>query len=572
MKLNRTKNELDREARNNENNNWEKLENKFNNVVSEISGEVFDQIVDGSKIDWEQMVDTFNDLPSSAETGETRGVKEDNKIYRYDGSNWVPIAEINLNPIAEVDDRLSSQLAQTMKKIAHVVNVSDFGVVNTSTTDDQTEGIQSAIDYVSSLGGGEVQFNNATYYAQGIAPKSNVTLKGTGRSRLKLAKNATNHLIYYNDPSTLEHFNLIDLEIDGENSDYDLIHITEPDPGAPAKTWYMSIVDNCVIKNGNIGIYCPVPGSVKIINSYIAFNDIGIKQEQEHYYLTNTVVWGNRIGADIDRANHFTWYNAVFAHNTEVGVQATSIVRPTGDSAFENAYIGCVFIDNGEFSMKGRYERSRIIACRFLQSENAIEALLHASVVSDCYFNDINAVAIGLSGKESLPGDATIKGNVFRLCGTALETKNKYFRGTLSGNTFLSNNFAIRLTGSDVVVTGNYFKQSLYESIVIAPSDNDGGFGINISSNHFRDGGRSTSRSDVAHILIDNSLKASLISNNTFREGTNPRSAHAIKCVSGTSYFDALITNNVSRGMIAEDYVLDDNITESTNIGTVISA
>src|SRR5699024_12798115 len=44
--------------------------------------------------------------------GDARGVKSDNKIYRYDGSNWIDIAEISLNPISEVDDRLSSKLRE----------------------------------------------------------------------------------------------------------------------------------------------------------------------------------------------------------------------------------------------------------------------------------------------------------------------------------------------------------------------------------------------------------------------------------------------------------------------------
>lgn len=120
LKLNRTGNALNRNTRNNDNENWAKLEKKYNNVVGEITEEVFDKIVDGSKIDWSQMVDTVADLPSGAKIGETRGVKEDNKIYRFDGSDWIPIAEINLNPIAEVDDRLSSKLTETDDSLFYV--------------------------------------------------------------------------------------------------------------------------------------------------------------------------------------------------------------------------------------------------------------------------------------------------------------------------------------------------------------------------------------------------------------------------------------------------------------------
>lgn len=122
LKLNRTGNALNRNTRNNDNDNWAKLEKKYNDVAGEITEEVFNKIVDDSRIYWSQMVDTVADLPRDAKIGETRGVKEDNKIYHFDGSNWIPIAEINLNPIAEVDQRLTQQLAET----ASLSATSDF--------------------------------------------------------------------------------------------------------------------------------------------------------------------------------------------------------------------------------------------------------------------------------------------------------------------------------------------------------------------------------------------------------------------------------------------------------------
>src|SRR5690625_2528818 len=113
---------LNRENRNNHNDNFKELYDDFKNVVDKVSDEAFNKVIDGSKIDWSKMVDTVNDLPSNAEVGETRGVKSDNKIYRYNGSSWIDIAEINLNPIAEVDDRLSSQLADTVQELQNTKN------------------------------------------------------------------------------------------------------------------------------------------------------------------------------------------------------------------------------------------------------------------------------------------------------------------------------------------------------------------------------------------------------------------------------------------------------------------
>jgi len=138
MKLNRTPNPLNRDARNKENENWDTIQQKFNNVVEEVSDAAFQKVIDGSKIDWEQMVDKVSDLPSNVETGETRGVKEDNKIYRFNGTDWIPIAEINLNPIAEVDQRLTTQLAETDKHrhFESMINRKEPGLLISITDDD----------------------------------------------------------------------------------------------------------------------------------------------------------------------------------------------------------------------------------------------------------------------------------------------------------------------------------------------------------------------------------------------------------------------------------------------------
>src|SRR5699024_7844017 len=127
MKLNRTPNPLDRAARNSENDNWDIIEgeirtigDKVDDFVEEISDEAFNKIVDSARLDWDKMVDTYDDLPTNAKEGATIGVKADSKVYRYDGSNWIDIYEINLNPISEGDERLTTQLAQKANKDDYV--------------------------------------------------------------------------------------------------------------------------------------------------------------------------------------------------------------------------------------------------------------------------------------------------------------------------------------------------------------------------------------------------------------------------------------------------------------------
>lgn len=168
MRLNRTPNPLNRDARNKENENWDTIQQKFNNVVEEVSDAAFQKVIDGSKIDWEQMVDKVSDLPSNVETGETRGVKEDNKIYRFDGTDWIPIAEINLNPIAEVDSRLSSQLADNVKRSKlKSVFIEDFGGKGDGVFDN-TQAINDALNFIGSIGGGKLIFKEGTYNVSGV--------------------------------------------------------------------------------------------------------------------------------------------------------------------------------------------------------------------------------------------------------------------------------------------------------------------------------------------------------------------------------------------------------------------
>ena len=98
---------LDRENRNDVNHNFKELYDDFRDVVDLVTKEAYDQIIEGSRINWDKMVDSVGDLPSDAVEGDARGVKSDNKIYRFDGNEWVAIGELSLNPISEVDDRMT---------------------------------------------------------------------------------------------------------------------------------------------------------------------------------------------------------------------------------------------------------------------------------------------------------------------------------------------------------------------------------------------------------------------------------------------------------------------------------
>lgn len=128
MKLHRNDAMWDRDERKKLNENWDDLEGlsrDFDNAVDKVSEEAFDKVVDSAKLDWATMVDEYSDLPMDAEKGTTIGVEEDGKVYRFDGTNWIDIYPINLNPIAEVDERLSQQLADTEQEVRVIYRTVD---------------------------------------------------------------------------------------------------------------------------------------------------------------------------------------------------------------------------------------------------------------------------------------------------------------------------------------------------------------------------------------------------------------------------------------------------------------
>lgn len=107
---------LDDNSLNNINHNFEELYKNYDEVVENVSEKAFSKVVDSAKLNWKEPVATFNDLPTNAEVGETRMVRDTGKVYRY-SPPWVEIQEIDAGPVNEVDSRLSAQLAQKVDEV-----------------------------------------------------------------------------------------------------------------------------------------------------------------------------------------------------------------------------------------------------------------------------------------------------------------------------------------------------------------------------------------------------------------------------------------------------------------------
>lgn len=103
-----------RVTRNDINDNFEELYDDVGNITGKITDEVYEEIRNDVKLNWKEPVDTVGDLPSNAETGDTRMVRATvngvSPVYRYDGSRWVEIQQIDSTAITEVDERLQAEI------------------------------------------------------------------------------------------------------------------------------------------------------------------------------------------------------------------------------------------------------------------------------------------------------------------------------------------------------------------------------------------------------------------------------------------------------------------------------
>lgn len=101
---------LDRENRNNHNENYEELYGFVDNVIQTITDEVFEEIIESVRLKWSNPVDNKEDLPQEAEVGETILVRSEGKVYRFNGNEWVEIQDIDISLIDDVENRLDERL------------------------------------------------------------------------------------------------------------------------------------------------------------------------------------------------------------------------------------------------------------------------------------------------------------------------------------------------------------------------------------------------------------------------------------------------------------------------------
>ena len=174
-------NKIDRENRNAHNDNYKELYKEVNDFKGSITDELYERIIDGAKLNWKEPVASQSDLPSSATEGDTRMARDTGKVYRYDGSKWVEIQQIDAGPVNELDSRLTSQLAETALGVTSVYNrsrkenLTSIPTIKPTATfiDDDTHGLAYDIVYKDFVQGRNIPYTFALISSRINHPNGN---------------------------------------------------------------------------------------------------------------------------------------------------------------------------------------------------------------------------------------------------------------------------------------------------------------------------------------------------------------------------------------------------------------
>src|SRR5699024_533851 len=107
---------LNRQNRNNHNENYEYLfsllVDTVNKIKEEISQETLDQVIQESRVNWLEAVENETDLPTDVNVGDAVFVTSDNRAYRYNGEEWVFFQALDSSAIDAFRVEMSNQLGE----------------------------------------------------------------------------------------------------------------------------------------------------------------------------------------------------------------------------------------------------------------------------------------------------------------------------------------------------------------------------------------------------------------------------------------------------------------------------
>lgn len=104
----------------------EELNDNIDNIVNSVKNELKDEVIASAKISWNSPVANFAALSTtypSAVNGETAMVRDTGKVYRFNGTSWIEIQDIDPTAINEVDTRLSGDITAVNTSVSKIVRV-----------------------------------------------------------------------------------------------------------------------------------------------------------------------------------------------------------------------------------------------------------------------------------------------------------------------------------------------------------------------------------------------------------------------------------------------------------------
>lgn len=184
---------LDRNFRNDLNqnfldveNDFKELKSEFDNAVETVSTDAFNKVVNAAKIEWLPPVNTFGDLTTTypdATEGKAAMARDSGKVYRMnDQGQWTEIQDIDPSLINEVDQRLDAKIDQKHQEVtaqlaetatnAHLAKNIGIEDANSNFTSTDVEGALEEL--FTNVSNGKIQVRDA------IAGKGGTVADGDG--------------------------------------------------------------------------------------------------------------------------------------------------------------------------------------------------------------------------------------------------------------------------------------------------------------------------------------------------------------------------------------------------------
>lgn len=140
------------------NENFSELFRRVETAIEQISQQIWNKIVDQNTIILEDPVDSVEDLPPAElpdpdKRNTIRYVRNEQKLYVFNGSDWLEFEEANYDPYQQFKKELDKSVAQYKEDLTSQLNLSkkEIDALNTSIKNNVNNIGASAISTITQL-------------------------------------------------------------------------------------------------------------------------------------------------------------------------------------------------------------------------------------------------------------------------------------------------------------------------------------------------------------------------------------------------------------------------------------